>query len=69
MATLIVGPNDLTKKGKNMTDKTKLSLNDLDIIKTINTYDDEGVDITDIDVILYVEGKDSVIIKAPNKTE
>ena len=52
MATLIIGPSDLTKSGRNLKNKSKLDIADM-----------SGA----IDVIIYREGKEDIVVKAPNK--
>jgi len=67
MATLIIGPDDLDVIGKNLKDKSKLDLSNVDIVQCMNDHDVYGVDIEDVDVIIYREGKTNITIKAPNK--
>jgi len=63
MATLIIGPEDLIKRSV-MKDKSKLTLEDVEIIKCMNDYDDNGVDMADIKVVLYREGTEDVLLKS-----
>jgi hypothetical protein len=63
MATLIIGPNDLSRAGKNLKNKDNLKEKHIDIFQYTNKELFDIISVEDIDVIMYREGNKDVVIK------